>query len=135
MHIDGPPVLRPIPGTRFERVINTQALILREQGSTTYLSSTSTTAGSTPARSTGPWCQPMVIPPGIDQVAGELAEGGMVDLIDGGDAQPKPSLAHGRADDLRERDPDGAHRRSRGSPNFAAIAGTSLHWASNTATT
>src|SRR5262249_15383518 len=36
--IDGKPVLRAVPDTKFERVINTRALILREKkGSTYYL--------------------------------------------------------------------------------------------------
>jgi hypothetical protein len=43
----------------------------------------------------GPWYQPMIIAPGVDQVAGNLAKGGVVDLIDGGNMTPKPSLAQG----------------------------------------
>src|SRR5215831_19477591 len=34
--IDGPPVLRPIPNTLFERLINTRILVLRDQGSSLY---------------------------------------------------------------------------------------------------
>lgn len=37
----------------------------------------------------------MIIPLGADKVAGNLAKGGVVDLIDGGNMKPKPSLAQG----------------------------------------
>src|SRR5262249_22163412 len=92
--IDGKPVLRPVPDTQFVRVINTRALILREQsGGVYYLHvydgwlSASTVDGR--------WSQTSDTPPGIDDVAHHLAENGQVDLLDGGNAQPKPSLANG----------------------------------------
>jgi hypothetical protein len=42
---------------------------------------------------TGPWSRATTSPAGIDQVATSLAKTGQVDLLDGGNMQPKPSLA------------------------------------------
>jgi hypothetical protein len=106
--IDGAPVLQPVPGTRFERVINTRALILREQGESTYYLHVyngwlfSGTLGG------GSWFQPFVFPPGIDQVAASLAR-------HRGHAGRRPDEAPAiarrrRSHDLRERDAHRAHR-------------------------
>ena len=51
--IDGEPALRPVPGTSYERVINTLAVILRARAAARS-TSTPTTAGSRPMRSTAP---------------------------------------------------------------------------------
>jgi hypothetical protein len=129
--IDDPPVVRPIPDTRFERVINTHALILRQQGSTTFymhLYDGWLYAGTVD----GPWYQPMILPSGMDQVAANLSKAGIVDLIDGGNAKPKPSLARGVPTIYVSHTP-AELLVFNGSANFAPIEGTSLHWASNTA--
>jgi len=131
VHIDGNPVWRSVPGTRLERLINTQALILREQGSSTnYLHVyDGWLYGGTLA---GPWYQPMILAPGIDQVASQLARAGVVDLIDGGKANPKPSLANGVPTIYISETPTEL-LVFKGEPTFTPIAGTSLRWASNTA--
>jgi hypothetical protein len=129
--IDGAPVLRPVPSSRFERVINTHALILREVGSTTYYLHVYDGwlyAGALQ----GPWYQPMILPLGIDQVAQTLAKNGQVDLIDGGNAQPKPSLANGVPTIYVSQVPTEL-LVFKGQPAFTSIPGTSLTWASNTA--
>lgn len=129
--IDGAPVLRPVPSSRFERVINTHALILREVGSTTFYLHVYDGwlyAGTLQ----GPWYQPMILPPGIDPVAQTLAKSGQVDLIDGGSAQPKPSLANGVPTIYVSQVPTEL-LVFKGQPVFTSIPGTSLTWASNTA--
>jgi hypothetical protein len=139
--INGNPVWRPVPGTRLERVINTEALILREQGSSTnylhvYDSSTNYLhvydswlyAGTLE----GPWYQPFFQPPGIDQVAQTLAQHGLVDLLDGGKAKPKPSLVNGVPTIYVSETPTEL-LVFKGQPAFTPIAGTTLRWASNTA--
>ena len=131
VRIDGRPVLRPVPGTKFERVINTHALIIREQGSNTFYLHVYDGwlyAGTVE----GPWYQPMVIPPGIDQVARDLAKSGVVDLVDGGNAQPKPSLANG-APRIYVGETPTELLVFKGQPVFTPIPGTGLSWASNTA--
>jgi hypothetical protein len=129
--IDGNPVLRPVPGTRFERVINTQALILREIGNSTFYLHVfdgwlyAGTLG-------GPWYVPMALPQGIDVVATELTQGGHVDLLDGGQAQPKPSLAGGTPTIYVSETPTELIV-FKGQPNLVPVEGTALRWASNTA--
>jgi hypothetical protein len=128
--IDGPPVQQPVLGTRFERIINTRALILREQGSNTYYLHVYDGwlyAGAV----TGPWYQPMVFPPGIEQVAQNLARTGMIDLLDGEGATPKPSLARGIPTIYVSETPTELIV-FRGPPAFIPIAGTALQWAANT---
>ncbi len=129
--INGNPVWRLISGTRFERVINTQALILREQGSSTnylHVYDGWLYAGTLQ----DPWYQPFIQPPGIDQVAQTLAQHGLVDLLDGGKVKPKPSLANGVPAIYVSETPTEL-LVFKGQPTFTPIAGTALRWASNTA--
>jgi hypothetical protein len=129
--IDGEPALRPVPNSKLERVINTHALILREQGSSTFYLHVYDGwlyAGTLQ----GPWLPPMMFPPGIDQVAQTLAKSGQVDLIDGGNAKPKPSLANG-APTIYVSETPTELLMFKGQPAFTPIPGTSLTWASNTA--
>ena len=129
--IDGAPVLRPVPGTAFERVINTHALILRPLGSSTYYLHVYDGwlyAGTLEQ----PWFQPMVLPAGIDQVAKTLAQSGVVDLIDGGKVQPKASLANG-VPTIHVSQTPSELLMFKGQPTFSPITGTTLQWASNTA--
>ena len=92
--IDGAPVVRPIPGTVFERVINTRALIIRRSGDPAFYLHVYDGWLSSGAIS-GPWARAVVFPPAIDPIAAQLATSGQVDLLDGGDTTPKPSLASG----------------------------------------
>jgi len=128
--IDGAPVLRPVPNSLFERVINTRVLILRDQtGSTYYLHvydgwlSASTVDG--------PWSQTIAAPSGLDDVSHQLAQSGQVDLLDGGNAQPKPTLANGVPTIYVSHVPTEL-LVFKGQPNFQPIDGTSLLWATNT---
>ena len=130
MPIDGAPVAHPVAGTPFTRVINTRALILGEPGGGTYYLHVYDGwlyAGAM----TGPWYRLMVTPPGIDQVAQNLARAGVVDLLDGQGATPKPSLAQVVPVIYVSADAGGADR-VQGPPTYESIAGTALRWASNT---
>jgi len=94
--IDGVPVIKPVPGNaRFNRVINTRALILQgglEQNFYIHVYDgwlSASTIG-------GPWTQPFRQPFGMDDLGQQLASGGKVDMLSGGaNANPKPSLANG----------------------------------------
>ena len=128
--IDGRPVLRSVPNTQFERVINTRVLILRAQGSGTYYLhvydgwlSASTVEG--------PWSQITASPSGLDDVGQQLAESGQVDLLDGGNAQPKPALSDGVPTIYVSYVP-AELLVFKGPPDFQPITGTSLLWATNT---
>ena len=90
--VDGEPVIHEVPGTWFERVVNSQALIIRELGHKTYFLHLYD-GWVTAETLDGPWTRAASVPPGADQLAKDLAAKGEVDLLDGGPA--KPSLAHG----------------------------------------
>src|SRR5262249_9373854 len=112
------------------RVINTEALILREAGQATYylhIYDGWVNSGSL----TGPWYQPMVFPAGIDQVSEKLAKSGEVDLLDGGNTQPKLSLAKGLPAIYVSQSP-AELLIFQGLPEFTPIAGTALRWTTNT---
>jgi hypothetical protein len=71
--ISGSPVVRPVPGTSFQRVINTEALILSPPGDSNYYLHVYDGwlyAGAI----TGPWSRATTSPAGIDQVATNLAK-------------------------------------------------------------
>ena len=128
--IDGPPALRPVSGSRFDRVINTRALILRETGESTYYLHVYNGwlyAGSLES----PWSQPFVFPPGIDQVAARLARSGAVDLLDGGNVKPPLSLAAG-VPTIYVSETAAELIVFKGEPAFTTIEGTTLNWATNT---
>ncbi len=133
--IDGPPVIKPVPGhSRAKRVINTRALIL--QGGFTdafymhvydgWLSATSIS---------GPWTQAYPGPfmaSEMNSIATELSKKGIVDLLDGGPkANPKPTLANGVPTIYTSQAPT-ALIAFKGQPDFVPIVGTQLLWASNT---
>ncbi len=128
--IDGAPAIRQIPGTTFERVINTRALIIRPQGSgSNYLHVYDGWLVATSIA--GPWLPPSVIPPAIDPIARQLATTGQVDLLDGGNVKPKPSLKAG-APAIYVSETPAELIVFKGPPTYSTIAGTSLLWASNT---
>jgi hypothetical protein len=130
--IEGAPVIRAIPDTRFERIINTQAMIARTRlDSTWYLH---VYDGWASAKSlVGPW-QPATPPPGLDDAAQQLAKSGTVELLDGGpNATPKPTLASGMPSIFVTEQPTELVV-FKGQPNLVPITGTPLLWATNSAT-
>ncbi|MBO3714563.1 MAG: hypothetical protein J5X23_06195 [Candidatus Accumulibacter sp.] len=129
--IDGTPSIQAVPNTRFERVINTQALIIRsKRDSTWYLHVFDgwLSAGSLE----GPWTGPSSAPFGLNDLARQLAGQGSVDLLDGGpQANPKPSLKTGVPTIYVSQVP-AELIVFKGQPNFIPITGTGLLWAENT---
>ncbi|MDX2168602.1 MAG: hypothetical protein SF182_16130 [Deltaproteobacteria bacterium] len=126
--IDGQAVLRPVPGTNLQRVINTRALIVRA-GSTYYLH---VYDGWLQASAVdGPWSQASSTPAALPNLAQTLSASGTVDLLSGANAQPPPSLANGVPAIYI------AHQPSellvfKGQPNLQPVGNTGLLWASNT---
>ncbi len=135
--IDGAPVLKKPAGQfRFERVINTRALILKSGFIDQYylhLYDGWMTATSL----TGPWS---VADPGpfvrsdIDAIAADLSGKGVVDLLDGGPkANPRPSLANAAAAPVIYTAQGPAELIVfNGQPDFVPLNNTQLLWASNT---
>jgi hypothetical protein len=130
--IDGKAVLKPVAqARRFERVINTRALILKggfEQQYYLHVYDGWLAASVIE----GPWSQTRRVPLGMDDVASALAKAGIVDLLDGGaKANPKPSLANGVPQIYTSQVPAELIMFN-GQPDFVPIVGTQLLWASNT---
>jgi hypothetical protein len=129
--IDGAPVIKDISGTRFKRVINTQAMIARTVFSFTYYLHVYD-GWLTSDSLSGPWTQ-NAAPFGLDDVAQKLAKAGHVDLLDGGPhANPKPSLLNGiPAIYVTEKQSELVIFK--GQPNLVPLPNTNLLWATNTA--
>ena len=80
--IDGQPVLRPVGQDNLQRVINTRALILFDQGSNTYyLTLMNGWVQSSSAE--GPWTYAKRVPDSVRRAAAQLASSGQVDLMNG----------------------------------------------------
>jgi hypothetical protein len=130
--IDGAPVLKAVPAdSRFQRVINTRALILQggiEQHFYIHVYDGWLESSSI----TGPWTQSFRQPFGMDGVAQTLAKSGAVDMLDGGaKANPKPSLANGVPTIYTSQVPTELIV-FKGQPDFVPVVGTQLLWAANT---
>jgi hypothetical protein len=131
--IEGKPVIRQIPDTRFERVINTHAMLARARLDGTWYLHVYDGWMSSPSLS-GPWTQVSFAPLGLDDAAKRLAQAGTVDLLDGGEgATPKPSLASSVPSIYVTETPTELVV-FKGQPNLVPITGTPLLWATNSAT-
>jgi hypothetical protein len=128
--IDGAPVVRPVPGTIFERVINTRALVIREQGTSTWYLHVYD-GWLSAAAVNGPWARTTIVPPALGPVTQQLARSGQVDLLDGGNTKPKPSRSAG-APTIYVSETPAELLVFRGQPSYASVPGTSLDWVSNT---
>jgi hypothetical protein len=128
--IAGKPVIKPVASnTRYERVINTGAAIVR-LGDTWYLHVYDGWLSSTSL--SGPWTQPWRTPWGLDAAGRDLAKSGKADLLDGGTkADPKPSLANG-VPAIYVTEVPTELLVFQGQPNLVPVTGTGLLWASNT---
>src|SRR5437763_2511116 len=135
--IDGNPVMKPIPNhSRYQRVINTRALIIQGGFGDNYYIHVYDGWLSASSLS-GPWSSAVMGPfvrSAFDSVAQALAKANTVDLLDGGPkADPKPSLANGVPTIYTAQGP-AELIQFKGQPDFAPIVGTQLLWASNTTT-
>lgn len=129
--IDGAPVLKPTSDARFQRVVNTRALIL--QGGLWSKYFLHVYDGWLAADSIdGPWTQPFRVPVGMDSLGQQIAKTGVVDMLDGGPkANPKPSLGNGVPTIYTSQVPAELIVFT-GQPDFVPIVGTGVLWASNT---
>ncbi len=129
--IDGAPVLRALPRTNFQRVVNTRALILAAAGAPTLYLHVYDGWLSSDAIA-GPWRLPAELPPGIDAVARQIAVTGIVDLLDGVGVRPKPTLASG-VPTIAVSEVPAELIVFQGPPAFVPIPGTGIQRAANTA--
>jgi hypothetical protein len=130
--IDGAPVVKTMSDARFERVINTHAMLARlKRGGDWFLHVYDGWMKSSAIA--GPWTQAEFVPFGLDDAAQTLAKTGTVDLLNGGPgATPKPTLASGAPTIYVSQVPTELIV-FKGQPNLVPITGTPLLWASNSA--
>ncbi|MCC6380641.1 MAG: carbohydrate-binding family V/XII [Burkholderiales bacterium] len=133
--IDGAPVMAAAPqSSRFQRVVNTKALILQGGLGSRYFLHVH--GGWLEADTlSGPWTQGAMGPflqSEADSIAAALAKAGTVDLLDGPpNAKPKPTLADGIPVIYVSQEP-AELIVFKGAPDFVPVVGTGLLWASNT---
>ncbi len=128
--IRGSGLWREVPDSRFERVINTRALILRKKwDKTCYLHVYDGWLSA--ASLAGPWRQTANLPWRIEEVANKLVEKKLADPLNGGNVQPPPSLANGAPAIYVSQKP-AELVVFKGQPNLEPISQTALLWASNT---
>ncbi len=130
--IDGTPVLRPVAGNaRFQRVINTRALLLRDTVENYFYIHVYDGWLQTPALDL-PWTRPFITPPGLDAVARAAMATHGVDMLSGDPkANPPAMLATNKPQIVISTTPAELIVFN-GQPDFAPIAGTTLRWATNT---
>ncbi|GMU72086.1 MAG: hypothetical protein AMXMBFR42_15450 [Burkholderiales bacterium] len=133
--IDGAPVMTSVPqSSRFQRVVNTKALILQGGLGDRYFLHVH--GGWLQADSlAGPWSRAvmgMLLQADADAIASTLGKAHTVDLLDGPpNANPKPSLDNGIPTIYTSEQP-AELIVFQGAPDFVPIVGTGLLWASNT---
>jgi hypothetical protein len=128
--IDRPAMFRAVPGTGFERVINTRAIILRQPGAAALYLHVYDGWLTAPSID-GPWRQANSMPAGINAVADQLTTSKQGDPLDGAGATPPPSLSNGTPT-IYVRHTPAELIVFKGAPAFESIASTGLLWATNT---
>jgi hypothetical protein len=128
--ISGTPVIKEVPDSRFERVINTRALIMRTHLDDTWFLHVYD-GWLSASHIMGPWSRAAHTPLRMDDVADRLAKHGEADLLDGGDSQQRPSLANG-VPKVYVSEITAELIVFKGQPNFVPVSNTKLLWAENT---
>ena len=131
--IDGEPVWRPVKGTSLERVINTRALVLRDDKSGKYYIHLFDGFIEAPSF-TGPWTAAKRVPPSAGKLAETLAKEQVVDLMEGQpdqDTKKKPSLKSGAPAIVVATQPSELIV-TEGAPDWQNIAQTNLLYMNNT---
>jgi hypothetical protein len=128
--ISGQPVIKPVPDSGFQRVVNTRALFLNEAfGDPWYLHVYD--GWMTAPSLEGPWSVATSTPDGIGDLAEKLAKAGQADLLDGDGAKPKPSLSP-EAPTIYVSETPTELLVFKGSPDLQPVADTGLLQAANT---
>lgn len=131
LSIDGAPVLKPLPDTGFNRVINTSAMLVRSQADDNWYLHLYDGWLVAPSLD-GPWATTLVSQELINATQ-KLVKNGTVDFMDGGPkANPRPTLADGVPKILVGTVPTELIV-FKGQPNLVPVTGTPLLWATNSA--
>ena len=132
--IDGAPVWRPVTGTTLERVINTRALVLRDNASGKYYIHVFNGFVEAPGLS-GPWTVASAVPSGANQVAQELAQQRVVDLMAGPPNEQDPTKRSSLASTVPEVIVATTPTElivTEGAPDWVPVEGTMLLYVKNT---
>ena len=128
--IQGQPVLKGVPDTKFQRVINTRAVILTEGADGPYY--LHLLDGWVSAQSlSGPWTHAPITPAGMDDIASRLAAAGQADLLNGRPSIPTMQLLAAGIPDVYVTETPAELIVFKGQPKLVPIAGTGLKWAAN----
>ncbi|WP_172965416.1 LysM peptidoglycan-binding domain-containing protein [Candidatus Thiodictyon syntrophicum] len=128
--IQGQPVLKGVPNTKFQRVINTRAVILTEGADGPYY--LHLLDGWVSAQSlAGPWTHAPITPAGMDDIASRLAAAGQADLLNGHPSIPTMQLLAAGIPDIYVTETPAELIVFKGQPKLVPIAGTGLEWATN----
>jgi hypothetical protein len=133
VYIDGLPVLRPVPGTELQRVINTRLLVLKDQAGQFYLHLFDGYLQA--AALQGPWAVAAQNPPGAEVAEKEAADSGSIDLMPGTPdpvTQREPTLKGNPVPQILVATTPTELIQFRGPIQYAPIAGTGLLYAVNT---
>lgn len=131
--IDGAPVWRALPGTDFQRAINTRLLLLRDSAGQYYLHLYDGYLQS--ASLNGPWAVAHQLPAGITAAEQAAINSGQVDLMTGtpdASTQKAPSLITSTVPDIFVSTTPTELVQFQGEPEYSPIPGTALLYASNT---
>jgi hypothetical protein len=130
--MDGAPVLRPIKDTRLERVINTRALIVRDDSNGRFYMHLMDGWVESPA-ATGPWMVAETTSPDLNIALRMASDSKQVDLLDGSTARStnKPSLKTSGPIVYTSTEP-AELIQTQGDPQVAPIEGTQLVYVVNT---
>ena len=132
--LDGAPNYRPVPGSSYARVVNTEPLMLKDAAGAHYLRVFD--GWMTAPAATGPWTVAHTTPGGgLDKVMENVSKSGAVDLlafVDPKDPKSRPSLAKGPVPAIVVATEPTELVVTQGEPNYAPIDGTQLLYASNT---
>ena len=131
--IDGLPVWRPVEGTSLERVLNTRPLVLLDDRSGNYF--IHLFDGFVTAKTlSGPWTAAQNVPDRWQQIAKELGEKKVVDLMEGApdpdDPKKVPSLRNGVPSIVVATAPTELIVTD-GEPDWAPLQGTMLLYVKN----
>ncbi len=130
--IDGAPALRPVASNpRFQRVINTRALLLRDTVQNYYFMHVFDGWVQSPALDL-PWTRPFITPPGLDAVARGIAASRLVDMMIGDPRATPPAMLANGVPQIQVSTTPAELIVFDGAPQFVPIVGTSLRWATNT---
>ena len=130
--INGDPVYRDVPGTALQRVVNAEALILRDKTNVHYLK---VFDGWMEAYSLDGWWSVSGVAPGGATVALQQAEASRVDLLDGRnqeDGVSRPRLTDRPVPTVYVSTTPASLILTDGPSRFASLAGTSMEYIENT---